>query len=107
MANHPVRGTITHIGTLTSRPQAFLIFLAYAGLWLVYDARSLDWHSIATLATRAMTLFIQRAEPPDTQALHAKTDELLRAVGKADSETVKFDKEEPEEIERERERKQQ
>jgi len=47
------------------------------------------------------------AEHPDTQALHAKTDELLRAVGKADSETVKFDKEEPEEIERERERKQQ
>lgn len=45
--HHPVRGTITHIGTLTSRPQAFLIFLAYAGLWLVYDARSLDWHSIA------------------------------------------------------------
>lgn len=26
MANHPVRGTITHIGTLTSRPQAFFKF---------------------------------------------------------------------------------
>ena len=34
MANHHVRSTITYIGTLTSRPEAFLIFFAYAALWL-------------------------------------------------------------------------
>ncbi|WP_353817162.1 low affinity iron permease family protein [Mesorhizobium sp.] len=54
-----------------------------------------------------MTLFIQRAEHRDTQALHAKLDELLRAVGEADSETAKIDDKEPEEIETQRERKQQ
>ncbi|RWH82055.1 MAG: hypothetical protein EOQ86_08645 [Mesorhizobium sp.] len=107
MANHQVRSTITHIGTLTSRPQAFLIFFAYAGLWLIFDRDSLDWHAIATLATWAMTLFIQRAEHRDTQALHAKLDELLRAASEADSETATVDKKEPEEIEVQREWKQQ
>ena len=107
MANHHVRSTITYIGTLTSRPGAFLIFFAYAGLWLIFDPRSFDWHAIATLVTWAMTLFIQRAEHRDTQALHAKLDELLRASATADSQTAKIDNEEPEEIERHRERQQQ
>ncbi|TIS86182.1 low affinity iron permease family protein [Mesorhizobium sp.] len=107
MANHQIRSTITHIGTLTSRPQAFLVFFAYIVLWLTFDLRSVDWHAIATMATWAMTLFIQRAEHRDTQALHAKLDELLRAVGEADSETAKIDDKEPEEIEDQRERKQQ
>ncbi|TGQ32512.1 MULTISPECIES: low affinity iron permease family protein [unclassified Mesorhizobium] len=107
MANHQIRSTITYIGTLTSRPQAFLVFLAYIVLWLTFDLRSVDWHAIATMATWAMTLFIQRAEHRDTQALHAKLDELLRAVGEADSETAKIDDKEPEEIEDQRERKQQ
>ncbi|WP_282595214.1 low affinity iron permease family protein [Mesorhizobium mediterraneum] len=59
------------------------------------------------MATWAMTLFIQRAEHRDTQAVHAKLDELLRAAGEADSETAKIDNKEPEEIEVQRERKQQ
>jgi hypothetical protein len=54
-----------------------------------------------------MTLFIQRAEHRDTQALHAKLDELLRAASEADSETATVDKKEPEEIEVQREWKQQ
>ena len=54
-----------------------------------------------------MTLFIQRAEHRDTQALHAKLDELLRASATADSQTAKIDNEEPEEIEKHRERQQQ
>ncbi|GLS38285.1 membrane protein [Mesorhizobium tianshanense] len=107
MISNQVRSAITHIGTLTSRPQAFLIFFAYAGLWLIFDRRSVDWHAIATLATWAMTLFIQRAEQRDTQALHAKLDELLRAIGEADSETARIDDKEPEEIEAQREQKQQ
>ena len=33
-----------------------------------------------------MTLFIQRAEHRDTQAVHAKLDELLRVEGRARTE---------------------
>jgi low affinity Fe/Cu permease len=49
-----------------------------------------------------MTLFIQRAEHRDSQAIHAKLDELLRAEGAADSELALLDRKEPEEIERHR-----
>jgi low affinity Fe/Cu permease len=49
-----------------------------------------------------MTLLIQRAEHRDTQAIHAKLDELLRARGGARNETMKADKEEPDDIEKSR-----
>ena len=49
-----------------------------------------------------MTLFIQRAEHRDTQAIHAKLVELLRATGEARSDLDRLDREEPEEIERHR-----
>jgi low affinity Fe/Cu permease len=42
-----------------------------------------------------MTLFIQRAEHRDTQAIHPKLDELLRAR----DELTKLDEQQPEEIE--------
>ena len=47
-----------------------------------------------------MTLVIQRAEHRDTQAIHAKLDELLRAQGQARNELAQLDDEEPEVIER-------
>jgi low affinity Fe/Cu permease len=50
-----------------------------------------------------MTLFIQRAEHRDTQALQAKIDELIRANGGAKDEITKIDEKEPEEIEQQRE----
>jgi low affinity Fe/Cu permease len=53
-----------------------------------------------------MTLFIQRAEHRDTQAIHAKLDELLRAESRARDELTELDKQEPEEIETQREREQ-
>ncbi|WP_352902140.1 low affinity iron permease family protein [Mesorhizobium sp. M0833] len=61
-----------------------------------------DSHGVATLAIWAMTLFIQLAEHRDTQAVHAKMDELLRAVVDADNETAKIDKKKPKEIEAQR-----
>ena len=103
MAADEPRGILTHIGTLTSRPSAFVIFGLYALAWLVLSPSTLDWHSIATLATWLMTLFIQRAEHRDTQALHAKLDELLRADPRARNEVIRTDDAEPEEIERIRE----
>jgi low affinity Fe/Cu permease len=50
-----------------------------------------------------MTLVIQRAEHRDTQAIHAKLDELLHAQDNARNELTKIDKQDSEEIERHRE----
>lgn len=95
-------GILTILGTATARPAAFLILLGYAGLWLTFEKQTFDWHGFATLATWAMTLFIQRAEHRDTQALQAKLDELIRANSKAKDRMTRIDEEEPEEIERQR-----
>jgi low affinity Fe/Cu permease len=46
--------------------------------WLVFEPASFGWHGAAIVATLLMTLFIQRSEHRDTQAIHAKLDELLR-----------------------------
>jgi low affinity Fe/Cu permease len=67
----------------TAHPAAFLIVLIYAGVWAIFEPERLDWHGVATLATWVMTLFIQRAEHRDTQAIHAKLDELLHVHGTA------------------------
>jgi low affinity Fe/Cu permease len=99
-----IRKSLTRLGELTATPTAFVVFIGYVALWAVFDRASLDWHAIATLATWAMTLFIQRAEHRDTQAIHAKLDELLRVHGDAKSELTNLDKREPEEIKRHRER---
>jgi low affinity Fe/Cu permease len=47
-----------------------------------------------------MTLLIQRAEHRDTQAIHAKLDELLHIHGEARNALTRMDEREPEEIER-------
>ena len=78
---------------------AFVIVGGYIVAWLFFSPKSLGWEGIATLATWVMTLFIQRAEHRDTQAMHAKLDELLRAEGKARNELTKLDDQQPEEIE--------
>jgi low affinity Fe/Cu permease len=75
MAFQEVRSWLTDAGVFTSRPAAFAVFLAYGALWIAFGD-GLRWHSLATLATWGMTLLIQRAEHRDTQALHAKLDEL-------------------------------
>ena len=90
--------TLTRLGVLMAHPAAFIVLLCYVVAWLVFDPRSFDWQSVATVATWLMTLFIQRAEHRDTQAMHAKLDELLRAEGRARSELTRLDEEEPETI---------
>jgi low affinity Fe/Cu permease len=87
------------MGVLTAHPAAFVIVLCYVVAWLVFSFHSFDWHAVATIATWIMTLFIQRAEHRDTQAVHAKLDELLKAEGRALTELAKLDDEEPEAIE--------
>jgi low affinity Fe/Cu permease len=56
------------------------------------------------LATWCMTLVIQRAEHRDTQAIHAKLDEMLHVMGDARNELTRVDEQEPEEIEERRSR---
>lgn len=99
-----IRQLLTHLGTLAAHPTAFLIVAIYGALWAVREPAGLDWHGVATLATWFMTLLIQRAEHRDTQAIHAKLDELLRAQKDARSSVAQIDKQQPEEIERFRER---
>jgi low affinity Fe/Cu permease len=94
-----IRQILTGLGSMGASPWAFATVALYALLWRIFDPRSLNWHAVATLAVWCMTLFIQRAEHRDTQAIHAKLDELLRADGKARSELTTLDKKEPEEIE--------
>ncbi len=103
MAEHPVRRWLTGLGVWTAHPAAFGILLLYAVVWIAFDRASFDWHGVATLATWFMTLLIQRAEHRDTQAIHAKLDELLRADANARDALTKIDDHEPEAIERHRE----
>lgn len=99
-----VQHGLTTIGALASRPSAFLIVIAYAGLWLIFSPHTIEWQAVATLATWLMTLFIQRAEHRDTQAIHAKLDELLHSQSSASDALTKLDDEEPEDIEAHRAR---
>jgi low affinity Fe/Cu permease len=103
MALETARRWLTQLGVLTSRPAAFAIFALYVAAWVTLG-NGLEWHSIATMATWGMTLVIQRAEHRDTQALHAKLDELLKAVGNADDEVMEIDDKDAEEVEQEREK---
>lgn len=100
---HAARHWLTRFGTWTAHPWAFAVVLVYAVLWMIFEPERLDWHGAATLATWVMTLFIQRAEHRDTQALHAKLDELLHVHGRARNELTHLDEQEPEDIERHRE----
>ena len=57
-----------------------------------------------TRYTWAMTLVIQRAEHRDTQAIHAKLDELLKADHRANNEIMSIDDKDAEEVEQDRKR---
>ena len=96
-----VRRWLTEMGVLTSRPAAFAVFLLFGFSWIVFG-NGLEWHSLATLATWGMTLVIQRAEHRDTQAIHAKLDELLKVHGDAEDELMSIDDKDAEEIESDR-----
>jgi low affinity Fe/Cu permease len=99
---YPVRQLLTQFGVWTAHPLAFAVVGVYVITWLSLSPESFDWHATATVATWLMTLFIQRAEHRDTQAIHAKLDELLRADGLARDELTTLDEKEPEEIEEHR-----
>jgi low affinity Fe/Cu permease len=104
MADHGFRQLLTQAGVWIARPAAFVVVACYAVVWFTFEPESLNWHGVAVLATLFMTLVIQRAEHRDTQAIHAKLDELLKAEKNARTEMREIDKKDPEAIERLRER---
>jgi low affinity Fe/Cu permease len=95
-----IRYLLTRLGVFTAHPAAFAIAGLYAGLWYRFEPETLNWPGVATLATLFMTLLIERAEHRDTQAIHAKLDELLNADQMARNSLKNVDQKEPEEIER-------
>jgi low affinity Fe/Cu permease len=99
-----IRRFLTSFGSLASRPSAFLFVVIYALLWFTFDRDTFGWSGIATMATWTMTLFIQRAEHRDTQAIHAKLDELLHAMDGARDALTRLDEWEPKDIEEHRQK---
>lgn len=97
------RHLLTQLGVLTARPVAFVIFLLYVLAWLFFGRDFWNWHAMATIATWGMTLLIQRAEHRDTQAIHAKLDELLKVHGQAQDSLMEVDDQDAEEVEDARE----
>lgn len=97
---YEIRRALTRVGVWTARPWAFGIVGLYGAGWLLIDPASFDLHAFATMATWLMTLLIQRAEHRDTQAIHAKLDELLVTHERARSAVASVDAAEPEDIER-------
>ena len=89
---------LTAAGTWMARPVAFAV-VVYAICWLIFDRESFNFYGAVALLTLCMTLFIQRSEHRDTQAMQAKLDELLRSQSNAQTSLTRLDEEEPEQIE--------
>jgi low affinity Fe/Cu permease len=98
MFRDTLRHGLTRIGELVTHPAAFGVVAVYAIAWLIFSPTTFGWGAIATLATWMMTLFITRTEHRDTQAIHAKIDELLRAHGDPESALSRLDQQDVEEI---------
>jgi low affinity Fe/Cu permease len=94
----------TSVGQAAGHTAAFLVVIVYATTWLTFSRATFEWNAVATLAVFVMTLFIQRANRRDNLALHAKLDELLRVDDDARSELIRLDEQEPEVIERHRDK---
>ncbi|MBR0800953.1 low affinity iron permease family protein [Bradyrhizobium jicamae] len=101
-----MRQILTTAGKWLASPWAFAAVGVYTVLWLIFDRASLNWHALATIVTLLMTLSIQRAEHRDTQAIHAKLDELLRVNEDARDNLINIDDKEPEDVEKVRKRDQ-
>ncbi len=97
-----LRKFMTKLGLLTGHPVAFVVIAVFVVAWWQVEPQTFDWHAIATIATLFMTVLIQRATHRDTQALHAKLDELLKADANARTSMKDIDDEEPEAIEKHR-----
>lgn len=99
-----LRRGLTQLGEWAATPATFLLVAAFTCVWFAVERHSLDWHGIATLLTLVIALLINRATYRDAQALHAKLDELIKAMPNARDRMAAIDRAEPEDIERHRNR---
>jgi low affinity iron permease len=85
-----------HLDLAARRVRCCLCLRSPAG-----DLRSgvLQFPRAIALITLCMTLFIQRSEHRDTQAIQAKLDEQIRTRGSAQQNLTRLDEQEPEQIE--------
>lgn len=90
---------MTKAGIAIAHPGAFVAATAVILAWLLLSPETFEWHAAVTVATLYIALFIQRATHRDTQALHAKVDELILASKSARNSLTIEDDKEPEEIE--------
>jgi low affinity Fe/Cu permease len=97
-----LRRALTRLGEFTTHPTAFALVVAFTVAWLIFSPETFGWAAVASLATWFMTLFINRTGYRDTQALHAKLDELLRTHGEARTELTALDESDVEDIEEHR-----
>jgi low affinity Fe/Cu permease len=100
MAKHPIRRFLTNMGPATATPAAFGVVAGFGVGWAVFEPKTFGWSALAVLAAWCMTLLIQRSQYRDTLALHAKLDELLKAIDTAETRLARIDEKEPEEIEK-------
>jgi len=89
---------LTRLGVVLSHPGAFVAAFLYMAAWAHLRPETFEWHAGAAMGALFKTLFIQRATYRDTQALHAKLDELLHVSRMARDDLAKVDQEEPEVI---------
>jgi low affinity Fe/Cu permease len=97
-----LRKGLTRLGEWAANPASFLLIVAFTAVWYMVERHSLDWHGIATLVTLVIALLIHRTTYRDAQAVHAKLDELIKAMPDARNAMAAIDDAEPEDIQRHR-----
>lgn len=98
MAKSPVRRALTLLGDWSAHPAAFVLVAVFGLAWFLSETETFDFAAGAALATWFMTLLIQRSEQRDDQAIHAKLDEILRALPGADHRLAELDEGEVEDV---------
>lgn len=91
----------------TGRPSAFLLAVLVIVAWAVTgplfhysDTWQLAINTGTTIVTFLMVFLIQNTQNRDSQALHVKLDELIRAISSADNRLIDLDELTDEELAR-------
>lgn len=94
------------VARFTGRPWAFALCCLLVAVWAVTgplfhysDTWQLVINTGTTIITFLMVFLIQNTQNRESEALHAKLDELIRAVDKAENRFIGLDRKGEEEIE--------
>ena len=99
------------VAKLSGHPLVFvlavlsLLLWAASGFWFGFsDTWQLVVNSLTSIVTFLMVFLIQNTQNRDSEALHLKLDELLRAIGEADTRLCNLQERSEAELGRLRER---